>query len=292
LLVESLEGLLAQSYPSLEIVVYDQTPQHPPEVEDYLKRISHRARIVHGAPAGLVAAYRQCVALAQGEICLFVDDDVLVTDPELVAKHARHYPDPELGLLVGQILHEGQTEPRAPHPRLETPGGWRYAHFDIDRRIENMPTAAAAHMSFPREVYEQVGGFDSAYAGSGFRFETDFSFAVRRLGKRIRFDPEISLVHRYGSPGGAENRQLVSTDAPFDRWLNDYFANTWYFLLKWHGLPTAAFLMTRFWREQALNRALLRQGPGAVWTRHQALGRGLARGFRAWRAWVQRERRP
>ena len=292
ILVETLEGVLRQNYSPMEILVYDQSPGHPPEVAKFLRSVSDRIRLERGPQEGLVKAYRRCVELSKGDVCLFLDDDVLIRDQGLVAGHARHYPHPDVGAVVGQILHQGQSRSRPPDARLASRYGWRHARFDLDRTVEDMPTVAAANLSFLRSCYEQVGGFDPRFSGNGFRFETDFSFALRDAGKRILFDPALSLVHRYGSPGGAENRHLTSISETSFAWHLDYFTNTWYFLLKWYSFPRAVRLMVPFWREQALNRALVRVAPRSVLSRHRALARGILRGLRSWNDWRRERNRP
>ena len=138
-----------------------------------------------------------------------------------------------------------------------------------------MPSLAAANMSFRREVYEQAGGFDPNYRGHGFRFETDFSFALRKTGRRIRFVPGASLVHRYGSPGGAENVHLGRLTPESREWLVVFFANTFYFLRKWHGLRRRIPAAVAVWREQAMNRAVLAQGWKTALVRQRAFLEGL-----------------
>lgn len=260
LLIASVRGLLDQDYEPLEIVVYDQSHRHPQEVHRFFHKHRHRVTHVGGAPRGLVAAYRRCMELARGEICIFIDDDVLITEAQFVGNHVKNYRDLSVGAVCGQILHENGKKRACHDRRIQNADGWRHVKFNCSKRVESFPSLAGANMSFRKNLYEQAGGFDANYLGSGFRFETDFSFAIRKLGYRIVYDSCASLVHRYGSEGGANNKHLHSTHISSHRWYQDFFFNTWYFLTKWYPLTKAVWLMGLIWREHVFNRHNIRVG--------------------------------
>ena len=262
----------------MEIIVYDQSPDHPAEVNEFLE--NNREKIVHVREdrKGLVYAYRRCVEIARGDICLFVDDDVVITDPNFVAKHVCSYTDERLGAVSGQVLHEGQVKPGNIDERVHGKHGWMYVCFDTDLALKNLPSLCGANMSFRKEAYQKVGGFDLAYGGSGFRFETDFTFAIKNAGYQVVFDPNASLIHRYKQEGGADNRHLLSTAEDSHYWYVDFFANTWYFLRKWHSLPISLKIMYRIWREHVFNRVFINCGALFFLQRQKAFIRGIRTG--------------
>jgi len=275
LLVDTLKGLLIQKYKPNEIIVYDQSTNHPHDVEAFLKQCSSQTIHIKGHPKGLVDAYRRCVELSHGDICLFVDDDVLISDPNMVKKHVDNYKDSRIGAVSGQVLHEGQVDARPIDPRVRGPNGWMFVRFDTDTRIEDLPSLFGPNMSFRKSVYERIGGFDLAYSGSGFRFETDFTFAVKAAGYKVIFDPTASIVHRYQQPGGAENRHLFSLKDDSHFWYINFFANTWYFLKKWYSIPVASKLMVPIWREHVINRNTLGAGSKFLIKRHHVFLKGI-----------------
>lgn len=285
LLVETLKGLLIQKYADKEIVVYDQSADHPAQTLEFLAEHSKEIRLERGKAQGLVNAYRACMALSSGSICVFVDDDVIITDENFISRHAAHHQTPGIGAVMGQVLHEGQSVPREIDPRMNSRDGWRYVRFDIGEEVSDLPSLCGINMSFRRQVYEEVGGFDHRYIRHGFRFETDFSFALIKAGYLIHFDPKISLVHRYGSPGGAANAFLGSLSPAAHNWYIIFFANSWYFLLKWYSFPRAAFFLYHLWREHVFNRPIIRQGLPFLYRRHQAFCDGTVQGWKTWKAW-------
>lgn len=278
LLVDTLKGLFIQSYSPMEIIVYDQSTDHPFEVNEFLKNNSEKIVHVRENRKGLVYAYRRCVELSRGDICLFVDDDVIISDSEFVAKHVRNYSNSMIGAVAGQVLHEGQIKLREVDPRVYGKHGWMFVRFDTDRKIPNLPSLFGPNMSFRKNVYQQVGGFDPAYGGSGFRFETDFTFAVKNAGYQIVFDSNASLVHRYKQQGGADNRHLLSTHNDSHAWYVDFFANTWYFLRKWYSSPAALKIMYIIWREHVFNKVFIKCGAIFLFRRHRSFVKGIIMG--------------
>jgi glycosyltransferase involved in cell wall biosynthesis len=278
LLVDTLSGLFKQNYSPREIIVYDQSPDHPVEVNEFLENNSDKIVHVREDRKGLVYAYRRCVELSRGDICLFVDDDVIISDPDFVSKHVNNYSCSTIGAASGQVFHEGQMEPRDIDPRVYGKHGWMFVRFDTVHEMENLPSLFGPNMSFRKEAYQQVGGFDLAYGGSGFRFETDFTFAIKNAGYQVVFDPSASLVHRYKQKGGADNRHLLSTDNNSHSWYVDFFANTWYFLRKWYGLPAALKIMYIIWREHVFNRVFMKCGAIFLLRRHKAFISGINMG--------------
>lgn len=285
LLVDTLKGLLIQNYSPMEIIVYDQSPDHPAEVNEFLE--NHREKIVHVREdrKGLVYAYRRCVKFAGGEICLFIDDDVVISDSNFVAKHIRNYSNNLIGAVSGQVFHEDQIEPREVDPRVYGKHGWMFVRFDTVHAMKNLPSLFGPNMSFRKKAYHQVGGFDLAYGGSGFRFETDFTFAIKNAGYQVVFDPNASLVHRYKQQGGADNRHLLSTAHDSHQWYIDFFANTWYFLRKWHSLPISLKIMYIIWRVHVFNKGFIQCGALFLLRRHESFVKGIRLGQKrlAWR---------
>jgi len=281
LLVDTVKGLVSQKYEKMEIIIYDQSLSHPPSIDRFLAQQSNRIRHIKATPEGLISAYRQCVELANGDVCIFVDDDVLILNDQFIKNHVKNYSDPKIGAVCGQILHENRQQTFKNDRRVHGAYGWRYVRFTHNRVIQNFSNLAGANMSFRKKIYWEVGGFDCNYIGSGFRFETDFSMAIRQMGYHIIFDPKASLVHRYGSPGGAGNRALFSTSDKSHSWYQDFFSNTWYFLTKWYPLPRAFLLMGYIWREHVFNPPYLKTGIAFQFYRNLSLIKGIHKAKKA-----------
>ena len=277
-----LAGVLAQRHPAFEVLVVDQSPEHEPATWAALRALPSHARHVRLPEPSVTAAANAGARLAKGEILVFLDDDVEIDDRGLLERHAAHYTDPTIGAVAGRMAHPGSTQAMAP-PRLR---GDRLAfldvNFDHDQALD-VPTTCAANMSLRRELVERLGGFDERYSANAFRWETDFSVRLIRSGYRIRYDPGARVVHYFGTPGGCENGNLLSSTAASHAWYVPFFRNNTYFALKLLAGRDRARFFWRLYREHVVNRAYLAAGPVFLGRRHAALARGAAGGWRAWR---------
>ena len=285
-----LKDALALDYPDLEVIVVDQTPEHTEPIRAFLDSIADRVRVIRQALPQLVTALNAGLAAARGEIVLFLDDDVRIVDPDLVAHHVRNYDDPTIGGVTGRVLDaatraEGRYDPRSADPvfgYFNT--GWNHRTRAI------VYTAAGANMSFRRHLLVQLGGFDRRFVGNAFRFENDFVLRLHRAGYSVVLDPAPEVLHFYGSPGGAENRHLLGRDAASHAWYAAFFHNHVYCDLKHAPRRFLSRLLWQLYRSHVLNRRYLAEGPGFLWRRHLAFAHGVTAGLRTWRGLRREER--
>ena len=103
---DTLEDALQQTHTPLEILVIDQTRSHEPETETLLERLAGEGKI-HWSRlewASLPGARNFGVRRAQGDIILFIDDDVRM-EPNFVEAHVQNFLDrPEVGAVAGRVL--------------------------------------------------------------------------------------------------------------------------------------------------------------------------------------------
>ena len=274
-----LADVLALRHPAFEVVVVDQSAEHEPETWAALRALPPHARHVRLERPSVTAAVNAGVRLAKAPLLVFLDDDIEIREPELLARHARHYDDPTIAGVVGRIVHANR---RGDLPRPAAAGSLGFLDINFDHPYAmDVPTAAGANMSFRREIVERLGGFDERYTANAFRWETDFSVRVTRAGYRIRYDPDARVVHHYGTPGGCDNEHLLSRAEASHAWYVPFFRNNTYFALKLLAGRDRARFLWRLYREHVLNRAYLAAGPGFLARRHAALARGAAEGWRA-----------
>jgi GT2 family glycosyltransferase len=206
-LVDTLECILNQDYASYEILVIDQTPQHEPSVERYLMdaKKENRIRYYHMDTPTSPGSRNFGAQLAEGDLLLLVDDDVLL-EPDWINNHARHYSDPRIGAVVGRIVHPPKLDLGVPNQPTGiflrdgscTAGFGRQEACFID-------TGGGGNMSVRRALYMKIGGYDEAYVGNAFREESDFALRLRKDGHLIFFDPEAQIIH-LKSPSGGHRR--------------------------------------------------------------------------------------
>ena len=199
-----LRHLEHQSVAPFEIVVIDQSAAPNARVAAYVEE--HPLVRLHRIPVkGLPNARNVGVERSQGDVVLFLDDDS-IPDVDLVRFHAENYADPSISGVGGRVLG-GYDRGGAETGRFKPGNGKVVRNFGSTTRGE-ADHLAGGNMSFRREVFDRVGGFDKAYGGSSIGEETDFCLRARRAGFRFVFDPRAALDHLHLPTGGCRTPRV------------------------------------------------------------------------------------
>ncbi|MFI1017597.1 glycosyltransferase [Streptomyces sp. NPDC020965] len=209
-LARAVDSLLAQDHPDAEIVVVDNAP-----VTDATRHlIGHayagRVRYTREPVPGLAIAHNRGVAVADGEIVAFTDDDVIADPHWLTALTEPFATDPRLGCTTGLILPARLGTPA--QILLESHGGFAKGFtprlYDpaappADEALFPFTAGSfgsGANMAFRTEVLKAVGGFDPATGtGTPARGGDDlYAFvSVLAAGHRLRYSPEALVWHHH-----------------------------------------------------------------------------------------------
>lgn len=179
-----------------EVIVVDQTVEHPQQVSERLAELASNGcfRHVRRLERGIPGAMNEGLRLATSSRVLFLDDDI-TPDANLVAAHATAGLDHPL--VAGQVLQPGEVP--------ETPSA-----EDPHRFNANAPRTIGEFMggnfSIDRAKAMALGGFDENFVGAAYRFEAEFAARyVRRYGG-IHFEPGASIRHLAIPTGGTRER--------------------------------------------------------------------------------------
>lgn len=267
ILVDTIARLLALDPPASEIVIADQTREHPPAVAGRLAAWHAAGAIRHLRLAEPSIPHAMNVALSEArhELVLFLDDD-LIPAAGLAGEHLRAHRDPSIWAVAGQVLQPGE-EP------IPSDSGADSLQFRFNsnrgRFLENV---MAGNLSVRRERALGIGGFDENYIGAAYRFESDFALRLAAAGGRIWFEPRASIRHLKLATGGlrafGDHR---STMSPAHAVGDYYFALT-------HQPGFASYALRRL-RQNVLTRWHLRH-PYAIPTKLIGELRGMLLGWR------------
>lgn len=111
-LLDTVGYLLHLPEQPLEILIVDQTTQHPPQMQKRLDALEERGvvRRIQLAQPSITHAMNAGLREARGDVVLFLDDDI-VPDANLVAAHrAAHEQLPEAWAVVGKVVQRGRDE--------------------------------------------------------------------------------------------------------------------------------------------------------------------------------------
>jgi GT2 family glycosyltransferase len=186
-----------------EIVIVDQTPQHPPAVEARLREWEAQGllRVVRLPKPSITHAMNTALRVARHHHVLFVDDDIIPSS-DLVLAHSRALAEPGVWAVVGQVLQPGE-EPRHFEERELRKGPLRDLEFRFNHdRSCDVQNVIACNLSVDRTRALEIGGFDENFVDVAYRFETDFALRVVAAGGRVRFDAQASVRHLKIAGGG------------------------------------------------------------------------------------------
>jgi len=211
------------------------------DTDDVLHSFSHevpfRATVVHEQRPGLSHARNAGVRASRSPLVAFTDDDCYVAH-DFVGRVVDAFRNSRYGFIGGRVLlHDPSDapetikedeEPEEIAPHTIVPPGFIHG----------------ANMSFRREVWESVGGFDPLF-GSGTRFvadDVDFLGRASLAGWPGAYLPGPVVRHHHGRKPGPDVAKLRTTYARgrgayytkgcLNREMRGLFARHWYWNLR------------------------------------------------------------
>ncbi|MGQ0799760.1 MAG: glycosyltransferase family 2 protein [Pseudomarimonas sp.] len=193
--VESLGLLLPLLQPDDELILVDQTPQHPPGIETALAKFSEcvQVRWLRLPTPSIPNAMNVGLLEARSEFVLFLDDDI-VPDSNLIEAHRSRQR--EAKLVAGMVLQPGERP-----CRLSEGDAFRFNSDDPATIAEFM----GGNFSIKRDIALALGGFDQNFVGAAYRFEAEFAHRfVARFGA-IQYEPAAVIHHLQVATGGTRS---------------------------------------------------------------------------------------
>ncbi len=198
--------VLAHNCASYEVVVVDDGSD---DETTSLEEIVDGTKVVRNETAGgFIRACKRGAEVARGAYLVFLNND---TEPvtgwldELVFVF-ENFED--VGISGSQLLY--------PDGRLQDAGGvvwgngdpWNYGRgknphdprFGYTRQADYV---SGASLMIPRQLWDEVGGFDEAYCPAYFE-DTDLAYKVRERGKKVVYTPLSKVYHFEGMSHGTD----------------------------------------------------------------------------------------
>jgi len=240
-----------------EIVAVDQTPEYDPEIEEALAQ-RHRNGIIRRIrpdKPSITAAMNRGLREAEGDIVLFLDDDI-IPDANLIRAHLETYEKfPEAWAVVGQVIQPEDRRAERREQRAEGRGHQPPAASDLRRDLDfkfngTVPAwvenVIACNLSVKRERALALGGFDENFIPPvSYRFETEFAKRLIAAGGKIRFEPSASIRHLRAPAGGTRSLGSHLTSGSPLHGVGDYY----YALCCGKGRERMAYMLRRPFRE-------------------------------------------
>ncbi len=184
-IVQTVRGLLEADYPNLEILVIDDGSADR-TAELVRENFGHdsRVRLLLQANHGKPAALNHGLAEATGEIAVSIDADTVV-DREAIPRLVRHFADPKVGAVAGnvKVINRNRWITRWQALEYITSQNLEKRAFDLLNCIPVVPGAVGAWRT---DVLRSTGGF----SGDTVAEDTDLTLTIRRNGWKILYDED------------------------------------------------------------------------------------------------------
>lgn len=254
ILCETIEFLLTrEDYVPFELIVIDQSDSHEESTTRYLESVSSRVVYKRATYKSLPRARNEGLALASGEIVVFVDDDV---EPckGFLAGHVAPYADEKVWVVTGPSPSPGE-ELKSRDKISEGEYGRLFAddkiflHVDFD--FSPCSWAVGCNLSVRKSAAALVGGFDERFVGNAIGEDAEFCHRIKKHGGTIYYAARAALVHFQAPIGGCR----TDVGAAYVRTFA-YNQNYYYMAIdgSWWAICKANW---RTYRKFVLNRANL-----------------------------------
>lgn len=197
---------------SSELIVVDQSAEGNTKLIGIEKVSWGLLRYIRVKEPGLPNARNIGMRAAKGDICIFLDDDVIVS-PKFVREHEKHYADPSVGAVAGRVIEANKKaiDKKTPSNMCGINMFGR-ACPNLGGNTQATVTAfRGGNFSLRKCIIEKIGFFDLRYQGSALLEETDYAYRIRKAGYRIMFSPEAELFHLELLSGGCRQKDEVAT---------------------------------------------------------------------------------
>ena len=217
-LCELLDRLLRQTWPSLEIIVVEQSTNVPPAAWARLGQLAADPRVVllHRRPLGGAAARNVGVEQARGDVLLFIDDDDLPADEHWVSLHMQALEDPRCLGVSGKHIQTDRPQQRFMRLKEAVTRTLSYEPFlklsmtYVEHDFRRIPVNAihGTNASLRRSAWQRFGGWDEDTA---IEDEVSFCFRALRLKRPdeyFAYDPRPTILRNRDVKGGLGKRQM------------------------------------------------------------------------------------
>ncbi len=287
LLRNTLRSLLRQSYPHFEIIVVcDGDDADVRAISCDFKEWNLIRWVFHSVNRGLPAARNTGAREAQGDVVLFLDDDV-IAEIDLVATHMRHHQEAShwRRLAVISLASEDRQTPLSTYVNERLHKHWKrnldfYSQSlsetgenSVGEEIERI-ICFGLNCSIRRDAFLHSGGFNEHFRASDE--ELELGLRLYLSGVEFIFEPRKLLTHKnsknlsqyfrncWSASGtldtlrvfelgqrNAQTRHLVSMFHGY--WLNRLAARTsWYLSEPLHTLSAELEIQANQWRSRFL----------------------------------------
>jgi GT2 family glycosyltransferase/glycosyltransferase involved in cell wall biosynthesis len=205
----------------------DQTQHFLPKVEG-LRVVQLKKN------SGFIGAVNAGLEVARGRFILLLNNDTVVKPGWLDALMRTFEVEENVGVVGSKLVYPDGTLQEAGGIIWRDGTGLNYgrggdASDPAFNFVRDVDYCSGACLLVRKEVLDVLGGLDRRYSPAYYE-DTDLAFAARKLGYRVVYQPESTVVHAEGSSNGTDERtgvkqyQKVSREAFRLKWQTELLA--------------------------------------------------------------------
>jgi cellulose synthase/poly-beta-1,6-N-acetylglucosamine synthase-like glycosyltransferase/peptidoglycan/xylan/chitin deacetylase (PgdA/CDA1 family) len=184
-IVYTVNSVLESNYPGLEVIVVDDGSTD--STGEFLAQqfSGHPAvRVIRQPNHGKSAALSQALAEASSSIIVTIDADTSV-EPDAVSKLVRHFVNPRVGAVAGNVKVGNRISWLTRWQALEyvTSQNLEKRAFDL---LDCIPVVPGALSAWRAQAIHDCGGFSADTVAE----DTDLTVTIRRAGWKINYEEE------------------------------------------------------------------------------------------------------
>jgi GT2 family glycosyltransferase len=154
----------------------------------------------------VVYARNLAISVADGELLVFVDDDVQIHDENFLNKHIKAHAEsgPNVVAVCGRENNPGSEASLAKklnykrgHPIYDV----LFFPRNYEKRIE-AAVLSTCNCSVKKETMLELGCFDENFSGASYGDDSDLALRLIQKGYKIVYDPSPALIHLIAPMGG------------------------------------------------------------------------------------------
>ncbi len=178
---------------------------------------------------------------SKGDVVLFLDDDLVIKNPDFLQVHLSGSSNPQVSGVFGQVLDPGVPSRDSRH-RLSYKKhiGWMFFPPNYSK-VSYIENGGAGNLSVRRNEAIEIGGMDINYEKGAHREESDFCLRLTRKNGLLLFDPRASIIHLGAANGGC--RQWGKNEGLHP---DHHVFGEWYFILKGLKIGTVKWYHLHF----------------------------------------------
>lgn len=215
-----------QETPYEVIIADDVSTDATREIREYTKNLLIARNTEN---MGFLKNCNQAAALARGEYIFFLNNDTTVTEGWLSSLVELISSDESIGMVGSKLIY--------PDGRLQEAGGiiwsdasgWNYGRLQNPDEpeynyVKEVDYISGAAIMIRSSLWKEIGGFDERFAPA-YCEDSDLAFSVRRLGRRVLYQPASVVVHYEGISNGTDvegsglkRYQLINQEKFKEKW--------------------------------------------------------------------------